>query len=37
MIRTGYQTRVSVNARCLDGVDVFELEVRRFDGQREMP
>ena len=29
--------RVSVNARCLEGVDVFELEIRRYDGRNEMP
>lgn len=38
LLRTGYpQDRVSVNARALDGVDVFTLRVRRFDGRHEMP
>ncbi len=38
VLRTGYpDDRVSVNARCVEGVDVFELTVRRFDGRREMP
>ncbi|HEV2362603.1 MAG TPA: GFA family protein [Caulobacteraceae bacterium] len=27
----------SVNARCLDDVDVFTLDVTRYDGRREMP
>jgi len=37
MLRTGYERQVSVNARCLDGVDVFELTIGRYDGLREMP
>jgi len=28
---------VSVNARCLEGVDVFELKTERFDGRNLMP
>lgn len=28
--------RVSVNARCLDGVDVFTLTVSRYDGRNDM-
>ena len=27
----------SLNARCLDGVDVFELKVERYDGLHDMP
>jgi hypothetical protein len=36
-LMTGYKTGVSLNARCLEGVDVFELKVRRYDGLGEMP
>jgi hypothetical protein len=38
IMRTGYKNdTVSINARCLEGVDVFTLRVRRFDGRNEMP
>lgn len=38
IIRTGYPDRgVSVNGRCLEGVDVFELKVEHFDGRNEIP
>ena len=37
LMRTGYKTGVSLNARCLEGVDVFELKIGRYDGLREMP
>ena len=37
MMRTGYQDRISVNARCLEGIDVFDLEVDRYDGRNLMP
>ena len=38
MLRTGYPgDRVSVNARCIEGADVFELQVRRIDGRNKMP
>ena len=37
VLRTGYGDRVSVNARCLDGVDVFDLDVDRYDGRTLMP
>jgi hypothetical protein len=38
VLRTGYSDdRVSLNARCLEGVDVFELEVERHDGRTHMP
>lgn len=36
--RTGYPGGIiSVNARCIEGIDVFTLEVRRYDGRNEMP
>lgn len=38
LLRTGYpRGRVSVNARCIDEVDVFALPVERYDGRTEMP
>lgn len=38
LLRTGYPgDRVSVNARCIEGTDVFELEVARYDGRTDMP
>ena len=38
VLRTGYPgERISVNARCIEGVDVFELEVKRYDGRTDMP
>src|SRR5262245_6149702 len=37
MMRTGYRGRISVNARCLEGVDIFTLEVGRYDGRTLMP
>ncbi len=38
MIRTGYDNGiVSLNARCLTGVDIFGFDTERFDGRREMP
>jgi hypothetical protein len=38
MIRPGYPgDRVSVNARCIEGVDVFTLKIRRYDGRNDMP
>jgi hypothetical protein len=38
LLRSGYPDgRVSVNARCIEGIDVFELPVRRFNGRCEMP
>jgi hypothetical protein len=36
VIRTGFNY-FSVNARLLDDVDVFTLEVRRYDGRTDMP
>lgn len=37
LLRNGYQGRLSVNARCLDGVDVFTLQATRYDGRNDMP
>lgn len=37
MLRTGYKDRVSVNGRCLEGLDVFDLDVGRYDGRNLMP
>ena len=37
MYRTGYRDRLSVNARCLEGVDVFNLDIGRYDGRALMP
>lgn len=35
--RTGPDGYFTLNARCLDDVDVFELEIERFDGRSLMP
>jgi hypothetical protein len=38
LLRSGYPDGiVSLNARCIEGIDLFELRVRRLDGRREMP
>ena len=38
LLRTGYPgDRISVNARCIDGIDVFTLTPRRYDGRHDMP
>ncbi|PDT45568.1 Gfa-like protein [Sinorhizobium fredii] len=38
ILRSGYPgDRVSLNARCIEGVDVFTLEVERYDGRNDMP
>src|ERR1700689_231905 len=38
MMRSGYPNgAVSINARCLDDVDVFTLAVRHYDGRHDMP
>jgi hypothetical protein len=38
MLRLGYPgDRVSVNARCIDDIDLFALEVRRHDGRNVEP
>ncbi len=37
IMRSGYPgDRVSLNARCIEGVDVFTLEVERYDGRNDM-
>jgi hypothetical protein len=37
ILRTGYKNQsVAVNARCLEGIDVFELETTRFDGRKNL-
>jgi hypothetical protein len=34
ILRTGYADgKVSINARCIEEIDVFSLEVRRYDGR----
>ncbi|OJF95240.1 GFA family protein [Pararhizobium antarcticum] len=38
IMRSGYSNnRVSLNARCIDNIDVFSLEVARYDGRDDMP
>lgn len=37
MMRTGYRDRISVNARRVEGIDVFALEAERYDGRNLMP
>ena len=37
VMRTGYGDQISLNARCLVGVDVFALEISRYDGRQLMP
>ena len=38
LMRTGYPDgMVSINARCIEGVDIFNLPVRRYDGRNDMP
>jgi hypothetical protein len=38
ILRTGYPgERVSINARCIEEIDVFALEVSRYDGRNKMP
>ncbi|WP_260349962.1 hypothetical protein [Alloyangia mangrovi] len=29
--------RIAVNARCIEGLDVFTLRTRRYDGRCDMP
>lgn len=36
MLRTG-PDYLSINARCLDDVDIFTLTVRRYDGRSDIP
>ncbi|WP_268906753.1 hypothetical protein [Ensifer adhaerens] len=36
-MRSGYpDNRISINARCIEGVDVFTLEIERYDGRNDM-
>jgi hypothetical protein len=38
MLRTGYRDgHIAVNARCLEGSDIFAFEVVRYDGRNLMP
>ena len=38
ILRTGYPDGVvALNACCIEEVDIFELDVKRFDGRCEMP
>jgi hypothetical protein len=38
LMRSGYPNdRVSINARCLDAVDIFTLTPQRYDGRTDMP
>jgi hypothetical protein len=38
ILRTGYPGgKVSINARCIEEIDVFALEVRRYDGRKDLP
>jgi hypothetical protein len=38
ILRTGYSAeKVSINARCIEGIDIFALEIGRYDGRSEMP
>lgn len=37
MLRTWSSDTVNINARCIEEVDVFELEVKRYDGRNRMP
>lgn len=37
MMRTGYRDRIAINARCIEGIDIFTLKVRRYDGRNLMP
>ena len=32
-----WNDRISVNARCIDGIDVFELSTKRVDGKHTIP
>ena len=38
LLRTGYPDgMVSINARCIEEIDIFDLDVRRYDGRKDMP
>ncbi|WP_286161423.1 hypothetical protein [Sinorhizobium sp. NFACC03] len=37
IMRGGYpDNKISINARCIEGVDVFTLEIERYDGRNDM-
>jgi hypothetical protein len=37
IMRSGYpDNKISINARCIEGVDVFTLEIERYDGRNDM-
>ncbi|MGE6781143.1 hypothetical protein ACQKGL_01325 [Ensifer adhaerens] len=37
IMRSGYPgNRISINARCVGNIDVFTLEIKRYDGRNEM-
>ena len=37
LLRTGYRDHISVNARRIEGIDVFALPIGRSDGHNLMP
>lgn len=38
LIRAGYPNdSVNLNARCIEGIDVFALPIERYDGRYDMP
>jgi hypothetical protein len=38
LLRTGYlNDHVNVNARCIEGADIFTLQIERYDGRHDMP
>jgi len=37
MMNTGYRDRISINARCVVGIDIFTLDIARYDGRSDMP
>jgi hypothetical protein len=37
MWRTAEDNYFTLNARCLDGVDIFTLDIERYDGLADMP
>lgn len=38
IMRSGYPgDRVSLNARCIENIDIFTLEIARYDGRNDMP
>ncbi|WDZ77247.1 GFA family protein [Ensifer adhaerens] len=37
VLRSGYpDNKISVNARCIENIDVFTLEIERYDGRNDM-